>query len=50
MGDNHKRPNAIKAGLEQLCGSKIEGHFQHNLNTLAIIVNGINGSGSVQFV
>ena len=48
MGDNHKRHNAIKKGLEQLCGSKVHGHFQHNLNTLALIVNGIIGSGSVQ--
>ena len=48
MGDNHKRHNAIKMGLEQLCGSKVHGHFQHNLNTLALIVNGIIGSGSVQ--
>ena len=48
MGDNHKRHNAIKKGLEQLCGSKVQGHFQHNLNTLALIVYSIIGSGSVQ--
>ena len=48
MSDNLKRYNAIKTGLEQLCGSKLAGHFQHNLDTLALMVNGIIGSGSVQ--
>ena len=48
MSDNLKRYNAIKTGLEQLCGSKLAGYFQHNLDTLALMVNGIIGSGSVQ--
>ena len=48
MGDNLKRHDAIKVGLEQLYGQPVQGHFQHNLNTLALIINGIIGSGSVQ--
>ena len=48
MSDNHKRYNAIKRGLEQLYGTKVEGHLQHNLHTLALLVNGIIGAGSVQ--
>jgi hypothetical protein len=47
MSDNHKRYDAIKRGLEQLYGTKVEGHLQHNLHTLALFINGIIAAGSV---
>jgi hypothetical protein len=48
MSDNRRRYNAIKSGLEQLYGSKIEGHFKNHLHTLALLINGIIGAGNVQ--
>ena len=46
MSDNHKRYNAIKKGLLQLYGPKVGGHLQHNLETLALLINGIIGAAS----
>ena len=47
MSDNHRRYNAIKQGLEQLYGSKVQGHLKSNLHTLALLINGIVAAGSV---
>src|SRR5215210_2979826 len=48
MSDNHRRYNAIKQGLEQLYGSKVQGHLKSNLHTLALLINGIVAAGSVK--
>lgn len=48
MSDNLRRYHAIHNALKQACGAEPKGNFARHITTLAALISGIVGSGSMQ--